>query len=457
MVSRDARLLRTRRCCYTQTMATLPPIPGWVQMEHQVAHILTQQELHGWYFNEQEARDLESTLRREVEETTRLLRRQHPFVAGTMFTPKRNNRTQGYVEGTGKQWLVDHCNRIELINECSFTRLKELNPTSRDHIAWILQTHYGWIPSLMTSKSNKPIIDEPVLKDVGKDIALDFLRILELTKALGMISEGVNAWAKLVTRSRIHHHCSTATSTFRCAHRKPNLAQVPSDERFRELFQATPGKVMVGADLSGIELRMLAHYLARFDKGRYTEILLTGDIHAVNAEKLGVSRRDVKTITYAFLYGAGNIKLGHTFDKQLTDAQAKKKGAEIRKAYIAAVTGLKELLAAVHTKSSRGFVSGLDGRRILVDSRHKSLNYLIQGSSAILAKRWMVLTHERLPTTASQLAFVHDELQYECKEQDSKSLGDLLEQTAKEAGEYYKMRCPVAAESKIGMTWADVH
>ena len=411
-------------------------------MEHQVAHILTQQEIHGWYFNEQEARSLESALRREVEETTRLLRGQHTFVAGALFTPKRNNRTQGYVEGA------------------SFTRLKELNPTSRDHIAWILQTHYGWIPSLMTSKSNKPIIDEPVLKDVGKDIALDFLKILELTKALGMISEGVNAWQKLVTKSRIHHHCSVATSTFRAAHRNPNLAQVPSDERFRQLFRASPGSFMVGADLSGIELRLLAHYLARFDQGRYAKILLTGDIHTTNAERIGVSRRDVKTISYAFLYGAGNIKLGHTFDKQLTDEQAKKKGAELRKAYIAAIPGLKELLEAVHKASERGYVRGLDNRRILVDSRHKSLNYLIQGSSAIIAKRWMVATHDHIKEMdlcCNQLAFIHDELQFESKPEHVDDLKCLLVLSAAEAGEYYNMRIPVAAEAKDGSSWADTH
>ncbi len=420
-------------------MQTFPPIPEWVTLEHQVAKILTQQELHGWYFNEQEARSLESSLRREMEETTRLLRRQYPYVAGKVFTPKRNNRTQGYIEGA------------------PFTRLKELNPTSRDHIAWILQTHYGWIPSLMTLKSNKPIVDEPVLKDVGQDIALDFLKILELTKALGMISEGVNAWQKLVTKSRIHHHCSVATQTFRCAHRSPNLAQVPSDERFRTLFQATPGCVMVGADLSGIELRMLAHYLARFDKGRYAEILLTGDIHQTNADKIGISRRLVKTVTYAFLYGAGDHKIGLSYDKQLDDNKARAKGKEIRTAYIDAIPGLKELLEAVHKASERGYVRGLDNRRILVDSRHKSLNYLLQGSAAIIAKKWMVLTHEKLPRYTHQLAFVHDELQYETKKSEVEELKSLLESTAVEAGEYYKMRCPVAAESKSGRTWADVH
>jgi len=420
-------------------MQPFPQIPDWVLLEHQVAKILTQQELHGWHFDEQEARELESTLRREMEETTSLLRRQFPFVAGTVFTPKRNNRTQGYIEGA------------------SFTRLKELNPTSRDHIAWILQTHCGWTPSLMTLKSNKPIIDEPVLKEIGTDIALSFLKILELTKALGMISEGKNAWQKLVTKSRIHHHCSVATSTFRCAHRNPNLAQVPSDERFRKLFTATPDSVMVGADLSGIELRMLAHYLARFDQGRYTGILLTGDIHATNAEAIGVTRRQVKTITYAFLYGAGNTKIGYTYDKQLSEVEANKKGKEIRKAYVNAIPGLKELLQAVHKASERGYVRGLDNRRILVDSRHKSLNYLIQGSSAIIAKRWMVLANEKLPRHTHQLAFIHDELQYETKEENVNDLKFTLELSAVEAGEYYKLRTPIAAESKSGRDWSQVH
>ena len=420
-------------------MSTLPPIPGWVQMEHQVAQILTQQELHGWYFDEQEARELESALRREVEQTTSLLRRQFPYVAGAVFTPKRNNRTQGYVDGA------------------EFQRLKEFNPTSRDHIAWILQTHCGWTPTLMTLKSEKPIIDETVLKDIGTDTALHFLKLLELSKGLGMISEGVNAWQKLVTKSRIHHHCSVATSTFRCAHRNPNLAQVPSDERFRKLFTASPKYVMVGADLSGIELRMLAHYLARFDQGRYSRILLTGDIHATNAEAIGVTRRQVKTISYAFLYGAGNLKLGYTYDKQLSEVEARKKGKEIREAYVDAIPGLKELLEAVHKASERGYVRGLDNRRILVDSRHKSLNYLIQGSSAIIAKKWLVLANERLPEYTHQLAFVHDELQFETKEEQVEELKSLLEATATEAGEYYKTRCPVAAESKSGRTWADVH
>jgi len=420
-------------------MRPLPPLPDWISLEHQVAQILTEQEIHGWYFDERAAWELESALRREYENTSQLLRKRHPFVRGSEFTPKRNNKTKGYIEG------------------CSFTKLKELNPTSRDHIAWLLQTHYGWTP-LLTTSTGKPVIDEPVLKEIGTDIALHFFRLLELTKQLGMISEGVNAWQKLCTRSkRIHHHCSVATSTFRCAHRKPNLAQVPSDERFRRLFTASPGKRLVGADLSGIELRMLAHYLARYDGGRYASVLLHGDVHQENADKIGISRAQVKTVTYAFLYGAGDQRIGQAYDKQLSDDQKRLKGKEIRKAYVDAIPGLKELLEAVHKASERGYLLGLDHRRILVDSRHKSLNYLLQGSAAIIAKRWMVLANEHSLETAQQVAFIHDELQFEVQPKEVDDLKFTLELTAVMSGEHYGLRIPIAAESKSGHSWADVH
>ena len=420
-------------------MPTFPPLPDWVQLEHQVAHILQKQEEHGWYFDERAAYELESALRGELEEATEILRRKYGFVAGTVFTPKRNNRTQGYVQG------------------CPFTKLKQLNPTSRDHIAWILQTHENWKPTQRTA-TGKPVVDETVLKDIGSETALLFLKCLDITKKLGMISEGVNAWQKLSTTcNRIHHHCGVATSTFRCAHRKPNLAQVPSDERFRKLFRATPTYQMVSADLSGIELRMLAHYLSRYDNGRYQRILTTGDIHQTNADRIGITRRQVKTVTYAFLYGAGNTKLGYSYDKLLSEKAAAVKGAEIRKAYIAASPGLADLLLACEKASKRGYANAIDGRRISVDKGHKFLNYLLQGSAATIAKRWMVIVNQCLPPDGHQLSFVHDELNYECYPRFAEEFAKWLETAARLAGEHYNLRCPIAAEAKIGYTWADVH
>ena len=217
--------------------------------------------------------------------------------------------------------------------------------------------------------------------------------------------------------------------------------------------------VMVGSDLAGIELRLLAHYLARYDGGKYADILLNGDIHAENAKKVGVSRREIKTITYAFLYGAGDKKIGTSFDGSLGEDQAKRKGKEIRNAYVDAIEGLSELLAAVKRAAQRGYVRGLDGRHIGVDKGHKALNYLIQGSAATLAKRWMVLAHyATLPHNhTNQLAFIHDELQYETTPDYADDLKFLLEFTAKQTGEHYKLRIPIAAEAKSGSNWAEVH
>ena len=421
-------------------MRPLPPLPDWVTLEHQVAQILTLQEEHGWHFDEPAARELECTLRKELSDTVELLSQRFPYVPGPEFTPKRNNKTQGYFQG------------------CPFTRLKTFNPGSRDHIAWILKTFDGYKDETTTT-SGKTKIDETTLKNHGTGLSLQFYRILEITKSLGMISEGANAWLKLCTSaSRIHHHCSVGCATFRMAHNKPNLAQVPSGPEFRRLFTATPGQVMVGADLSGIELRMLAHYLARYDGGRYADILLNGDIHQVNADKIGITRKLVKNVTYAFLYGAGDVKIGLTYDKQLPPNKAKKKGAEIRAAYVAAIPGLDDLLAAIKVAGDRGYVKAIDGRKVLLDSPHKALNFLLQGSAGVIAKRWLVIAnHHTHDICCSQLAFIHDELQYECHGLHADRLASSLVHSAREAGEYYKLRCPIDAESKIGDNWADVH
>ena len=421
-------------------MRSLCNPPGWVKLEHEVAHILQEQEENGWSFNERAAWELASSLQKELEETTQVLRDRHPQVKASEFTPKRDNKTQGYVAGA------------------TLTKLKEFSPTSRDHIAWILTTHYSWKPELLTA-TGKPIIDETTLSKIDNEFATGCLKILDLTKKLGLLVEGKNAWLKLVTsEGRIHHHCSVATSTHRAAHRNPNLAQVPSDLSYRALFRASEGMRMVGADLSGIELRMLGSYLSKYDGGSYVDILLNDDIHQVNADKIGISRRLVKTVTYAFLYGAGDEKIGKSYDQRLPTNKDKSKGKEIRSAYVEAIDGLDTLLLNVRKAADRGYIKAIDGRRIPVDSPHKALNYLLQSSAAVVAKRWLVIAHPLCKDLLGrQLAFVHDELQYECPPEKTEDVKFALELAAVQAGEYYNLRCPIAAEGKIGINWAEVH
>ena len=306
-------------------METFPKIPEPVILEHQVAEMMQDQKRVGWPFDVRKAQELENTLLNRLQELREATEKLCSFVPGNLFIPKRDNKKQGYYK------------------DCEMQRLKDFNPSSREHIAWWFKTFQKWKPNKFTP-TGKAVIDETVLKEIGTKEALVFLEILVTQKKLGMLSQGTNAWLKLVKNGRLHHSCFIGAATHRMAHSHPNLAQVSSDKDCRELFITKPGWKLIDSDLAGIELRMFAHYLARYDGGRYAKVLLNGDIHQENADKIGISRKLVKTVTYAFLYGAGDIKIGLSYDPLLPKGKAKQKGADIRQAYMDAIPGLEDLV-----------------------------------------------------------------------------------------------------------------
>ena len=218
------------------------------------------------------------------------------------------------------------------------------------------------------------------------------------------------------------------------------------------------GWKLIDSDLSGIELRLFAHYLARYDGGRYAKILLEQDIHQVNADKIGISRRQVKTITYCFLYGGGNQKLGLSYDNMLSPEAAKKKGAEIRRAYLDAVEGLEDLVNATRRVAEGGSIRAIDKRPIIVDKEHKALNCLLQGSAAVIAKRWLLLTHQNLGhLTHERYAFVHDEQVLGAPAANAEEVANVCKLSALQAGEYYNIRLPIEADAQVGDNWHEVH
>ena len=420
-------------------METFPKIPEPLILEHRIADMMQDQKRIGWPFDIQKAQELENKLLNRLEELRTATQKLCTFVPGNTFTPKRDNKKQGYFGG------------------CEMQRLKEFNPSSREHIAWWFKTFQGWKPNKLTP-TGKAVIDETVLKEIGTKEALLFVEILNTQKKLGMLSQGNNAWLKLVKDGRLHHSCFIGAATHRMAHATPNLAQVSSDKDCRELFITKPGWKLVDSDLAGIELRLFAHYLARYDGGRYAEVLLNGDIHQENADKIGVTRRQVKTISYAFLYGAGNQKLGLSYDNLLSPEAAKKKGSEIRKAYMEAIPGLEDLVKATKKVSESGSIRAIDGRNIHVDKGHKRLNFLLQGSAAVIAKRWLLLTNEKLKSIKHErYAFVHDEQVLGVPLSSAEDVAFACKLSAIETGEYYKTRLPIEADANIGDNWAEVH
>ena len=432
--------------------------PDYVTLEMRMAAIMSQQEASGFRFDMDAAVRVRTELQGEFDELTKRITSTYLYVPGKVFTPKRADKKKGYVAGA------------------PMTRLTDFNPTSRQHIAWALQTFRGARFTKVTATC-KPQVDEATISEV-RDIALSagqqvlhdecemFIRLLTLQKWLGQLSEGTNSWFNSIEGDGcIHHSCLLATQTSRNIHRGPNLGQVVSAPWARELFVPHPGHVMVGADLEGLELRCLGHYLAKFDEGAFAEVVINGDIHQQNADRVGCTRPQVKSLTYGFIYGAGDQKLGHILHPELSDSQKKQLGQDLRRKFLAAIPGLEPLIDAVKQKvRMSGRLRALDGRPVFCRAEHASLNYLLQSAGAILSKRWVLIGQEMLDAAGftydrdyTRCAYVHDEVQLSVIPAEVDRIKALLEAAAPEAGNYYNFRVPITASSDHGDNWAATH
>ena len=433
-------------------------IPDYVALEMRMAELMAQQEASGFRFDMDAAVRVRTELQAEFDDITKKIASIYLYVPGKVFTPKRADKKRGYVAGA------------------PMTRLTDFNPTSRQHIAWALQTFRGARFTKVTD-TGKPKVDEATISEI-RDTALTqgnqklhdecemFIRLLTLQKWLGQLSEGTNSWFNSIEGDGcIHHSCTLATQTGRNAHRGPNLGQVVSAPWARELFVPHPGMVMVGCDLEGLELRCLGHYLARFDEGAFADVVLNGDIHQQNADRVGCTRKEVKTLTYAFIYGAGDQKLGHSLSPELSDGQKKQLGQELRRKFLDAIPGLEPLIDAVKERvRTNNRLRGLDGRPIFCRAEHASLNYLLQSAGAIISKRWLVIGQDMLDAAGltydrdyTRCAYVHDEQQFSVLPSEADNVSRLLEQAALKAGEYYNFRVPITAAADIGSNWASTH
>ena len=240
---------------------------------------------------------------------------------------------------------------------------------------------------------------------------------------------------------------------------RPNLGQVPSGHEYRELFGPGAGRVQVGTDASGLELRCLSHYLAPFDGGKFAKEVVEGDIHTALAEIYGTDRKSGKGVTYCLIYGGGNNKLGLTAGADKSSAA--RKGADIRKRIMEGLDGFAQLSTAIADRAKSGVLKGLDGRPIRLQGKeHAALNYLLQSAGAIICKSWMIRINELLQDAAidyHQLAFVHDEVQLSVREDQAQMAAELTNYAMKDVEHRYHFRCPLDSEAQIGANWADCH
>ena len=429
--------------------------PQAIDLEHQFASIMAKQERHGFAFDKEAAQALyvslverRLSLKRELQEAF------PPKQVETVFIPKVNNKTRGYVKGVP-------ITKVETV---------EFNPSSRQMIAERLKA-LGWQPEEFTD-TGIPKVDETILSKLDYPEAKLLAEHFLVEKRIGQLAEGDQAWLKLERKGRIHGSVNTnGAVTGRCTHSNPNVAQVPRvgsayGKECRSLFTVRPGYSLVGADLAGLELRCLAHYMARYDDGAYGKVLLEGDIHTENQKAAGLeTRNQAKTFIYAFLYGAGDEKVGSIVEPSADPDRKKAIGRKLKTRFLNQTPALKRLREDVGAAvDKKGHLRGLDGRLLHVRSSHAALNTLLQSAGALIAKQATVIAYEDLCTLGyawgkdfAFVAHVHDEVQVEARKEIAEDVGRTIVAAMRKAGEFFAFRCPIDGEFKIGGNWAETH
>jgi DNA polymerase I len=424
-----------------------------LDLEHQVAWLMAKQERNGFCFDVKKAADLLARLVQRRGELERELKEYFGSweIQLPDFIPKVNNKARGYVKGVPVP-------KVKVI---------EFNPSSRDHIADRLITLYGWKPVDFT-EGGKPMVDEVVLSKLKYEPCKQLTEYLLVQKRISQLNEGGQAWMKCEKNGKIHGSINpNGAVTGRATHSYPNMSQVPASgspygHDCRSLFTVPDGWTLVGADASGLELRCLAHFMAKWDGGKYAEVLLSGDIHTENQKAAGLdTRNQAKTFIYAFLYGAGDAKIGSIVSGTAGD------GKKLKSKFLRSLPALGRLVEAVQSASKRGFLVGLDGRHIHVRSSHAALNTLLQGAGALVCKQWLVILEAELQKQGLKhgwdgdycfCAWSHDEVQIACRTPEiAQQVADTATNCVLLAGQHFNFRCPTAGESKIGKTWADTH
>ena len=410
-----------------------------VKLEHEVAAIINKQEKNGFKLDVVHATCLLSELKGKMSAINDNMQALYP--------PYEVERIS---EKTGKVLKPE---------------VVVFNPASRQQIAEKL-IGLGWKPKKFTEPTaNYPqgqaIVDEAVLMSLKYPIAQLIAEYMMLGKRIAQIE----SWLEVVGKDgRVHGRVITnGAVTGRMTHMKPNMAQIPNSgspygPECRQCWTVEEGNVLVGCDASGLELRMLAHYMKDED---YVKTVTEGsskdgtDVHTVNQKAAGLQTRDqAKTFIYAFLYGAGPAKIGSIV------GGSSAAGQKLITAFLKGTPSLQRLRDKVSTYASKGYVPGLDGRKIWVRSEHAALNSLLQGAGAIVMKKALVIFDGIIRENkwdVKLVANVHDEIQFECSPDVAAEAGKACVQSIIMAGIAYKLRCPLDGEYKIGRNWSETH
>jgi len=431
-----------------------------VEIEHDVARIMKKQEDNGFKFDSFNAEILLAELRekkQKIEDEVHGTFKPR-WVDDKLVTPyiKKDGTLskRGLTDDEYKQVYQDTLHPNSSAEPFMRRKLVDFNLGSRKQIGEYL-VDFGWKPDRFTP-TGQPIVDEKTLEQVTHIHEASLIAtFLLLQKRIAHI----DSWVKAVKEDgRIHGFViPNGAITGRMTHRNPNTAQIPSlrqpyGKECRACWTVDEGNVLLGIDASGLEIRMLAHYMK--DK-EFTNEILNGDIHSANQKLAGLKSRDqAKTFIYALMYGAGDQKLGSVVGGNKED------GRRSRQLFFDNKPSFKSLRDRVTRAAAKGYIKALDGRKLFIRNAHSSLNTLLQGAGAIVMKKALVIFDKHLKEAGLEHKFVaniHDEWQMEAPKQTADLIGSIGVRSIIEAGDHFKMNCPLDGEYKYGGNWSETH
>jgi DNA polymerase-1 len=448
------------------------------QIEHEIREVIDEQQANGWYFDIPGAQALVAQLRSEQGGLEGVIRDLFPDRLEDIRTYNRRSKA----DGSDYESYLRHCREYPEIrhnDDGTYTVLdwKEFNIGSPSQRTTRL-LELGYVPTNFTPKTEKggggnPKVDEETLLAYAEESQQPAVKAIAEWLVLQGRATMVEGWLNNVNYD---DHCmhgrvmTCAATTRRMIHNSPNTANIPKAKKkvkygieCRRLWQARPGRIEVGYDASGLEMRMFAEYLKNDEA---TLLFTTGDPHMLNTRNLGFEdiMRDltVKNGFYAYLYGAQDPKLGVTLKPELQGNAAREFGKWARGVLEQGTPGLARLVAQIQDefRGSGGILSTIDGGFVRCPSQHAALNYKLQSAGAIVMKQTAILARKeiiRLGLDSMLVGTIHDEGQHDSKVEDAQEVGRVCVQAIADAGESLGFRVPLTGDFKTGANWAECH
>lgn len=482
--------------------------PHSIRLEHRIADIIAEQCRNGVYIDEKSAHDMylecyakAKQLRLDItqEIKPRILALEETFIEPRITETKIWTGEYVINEKTGRKIkkydinteisthtkyykYVTYDGKFKVKGAFTPIAIEYFNPDSPQQRLRVLE-EAGWEPVNFNAPTEKmkaegreqgnPLTTDEENLDTIPDDAPQGIKKLGLYLMHTNRYKLAEAWLSLRDKEGYVHGYvnSCGTPTGRMRHSNPNTANIVSVEssdgkplmkeqgkygyECRSCFSVkNPEQYeLVGCDAASLEIRMLAHYMA---DPVFTDEVVNGDMYVYVQKLLGLpTRRLAKSILLAFIYGAGDAKLGKLL------GGSKQQGRKVKADLLDALPALKELIQHV-TKNAKakGYLQGLDGRKLWVRKEHAALNLLLQSAGAIVMKQALMYAHKEIKSRGLGAKFVlnvHDEFQVSTLKAHSEEVGKILVDSIVKAGVFFKMNIPLGGDYKKGRHWGITH